>query len=345
MERGVFSFFFGKPKKLNKAQKTPFTILSAKAKTLPEDVSKCNQDFIYSVENKKCIGRHTVAGKAMAMHRWEKYHNVPFKGDALHGLFQFEDNCWFNALLMCLFFSDGTRDILEKQRLHWIQGCTNSAKSRVLNIFTYLMEIPHYDSGSIVNTVDSNIILSILHKYKKSIFNHPGYEAGSGILYCKNLLSFLGIENYIELRFIQIPDKKWIYYEKNGKFQSYLQDVGDIYDIVSVLKTHEIAAIYIDVPQFVFPNKIDSMTLSSMYVSNHKKDITEEGHAIAGITCSKATLLYDGVRAQKGKLLKPFDWKSTKANTSFVMSYESANKLKYNFSKSSRIGFYSKIIS
>ena len=350
-DKGLLTFFFGRRHKVTKMH-SPFQYV-AKTKHEPENktgdvsaktnvafVRQCDYHTIFDKDNMKCIARNSEKGREISMKRLNKYKKKQLEGENIKGLLQFKDNCWFNSLLMCLFFSDGGRKIMNSLRKEWIQSQVSSRQS-IYNVFTYLMEIPHYNKD-IVNRIDSNMILAMLHSYDATIFEHPGYEGGSGILYCSKLLSFLGLKNdYLEMRFIET--NKGVYTEVNGVAKQYIHNSkvgGYIRNTHDTMKEPAIMAVFlhIDTP-FLLPKKIGNMLLDSVYLSNYNRNIYQ--HAIAGITCNKKQYVYDGERALsvENDTLKKFDWASL-GHKSFAMTYDKDKIVRYNFAKSVRVAFY-----
>ena len=351
-EKGIRTFFFGKRRKV-KQLKSPFVYKSVTDnfkdnKSPLAFIKHCDYYSIFDEESLTCVGRNTSRGKQLAKHRLYKYINSFLDSSEVLGLWQFQNNCWFNSLLMCLFFSDNLRVIMNSLRLRWISSSsTNKNKVKLYNIFTYMMEIPHYNKD-IINTIDSNMILSLLHKFQPTMFDHPGYDGGSGILYCKKLLRFLGLKDYMEIRLISLEKQRLIYVELNDNAIAKLNDDITYTDllkyIVSLIKsfngTIKILALYIDIkPSFVIPIKIHNMTLESMYVSNYKSNNGIDKHAVAGIICNKQMCLYDGERAALNKTLKQYDWKNENSK-SFAMTYNTTSNMIFNFSKSNRVAFF-----
>jgi hypothetical protein len=373
LHKGVVTFFFGKPKKVQYI-KSPFSYKIVKPSSKPkkksqdkpinkedkEDHNKdhkkeyneiivdCSTEEIFDKDYLKCIPRISNRGRDIALARYNKFKNVQLKGDNLIGLWQFKNNCWFNSLLMCLFFSDRTRELMNELRYKWISNISkDQAKSKLLYIFTHLMEIPHL-TKDIISKIDSNMILTLLHKYDKSIFEHPGHEGGSGILYCRKVLSFLGFYDYMEIRLISLENQNRIYVEIDdfsiGEIDSNITYEELVKYILKILKSNtsqiRLLAIYIDIkPHFIIPNKLLDMHLECVYVSNYKTTTGSYKHAIAGITCSKVPYVYDGERAAMRNTLKNHDWRAYNTDT-FTMTYDVNNSMKYNFSKSNRVAFY-----
>lgn len=352
-EKGILSFFFGKRKKVKRVA-SPFTFKPLEplhsARTHVAYIKGCDVDNIFDNESKLCVKRASVQGRKIALERLEKYREMRINGTDVLGFHQFKDNCWFNSLLMCLFYSDGSRHIMNNLRESWITNNKSlTKKNHIINIFTYIMEIPHYNK-ELITKIDSNMILNLLHEYDPKLFEHAGYKGGSGILYCQKLLNFLGlgVDDYAEIRIIQVA-KKDIYIEVNGKPVSRVktdasQRIIDQF-ILNILEkfgsTPKIIAIYIDVKSdaYKFPSKLSNgMKLDSLYISNYMNSKSSGRHAVAGITCNTHKFVYDGERAALNNVLKKYDW--IDPATSFVMTYDVSRVLHYDFTKGNRVAFY-----
>jgi hypothetical protein len=355
-EKGIRTFFFGKRRQVYRIH-SPFVFKASlgsgankeeEEKNTPSSYIKaCDFTHILHTNTLTCVERSSAKGRHIAIQRYEKYKDSKLDGDDLYGLFQFKNNCWFNSLLMCLFFSDGMRRIMNIYRQEWItQNTKQSTKRTLLSMFTYLMEIPHYHKG-ILGKIDTNMILTMLHTYDRDMFEHPGYDGGSGILYCKKLLEFLGVtESYIEVRLIHDHVHKRIYVEKNGTPYERIS-----YDTMKHMTTYienivrkssrnpEIVVVFIDIAEsYTLPDELCGLTLDSVYLSNFQSMYR---HAIAGITCDNVRYIYDGQRALIERTLKPFDWLG-KNNVTFSQSYDKKKMIQYKFSRSTRVGFFVK---
>ena len=349
MEKGVYTFFFGKRNKVKYVQ-SPFSYIakesaekqttpSLDSRTLAVFIKQCDFEHIFDKVNWKCVSRDNPIGEKIALDRLNKYINKPYNGNEIKGLLQFEDNCWFNSLLMCLFFSDGSRRMMNNLRKSWI---TSNVASRrpIYNVFTHLMELAHYNK-EVVNNVNSNIILAMLHAYDKNLFEHPGYAGGSGILYCKKLLEFLGMnKGYMEIRFIY--NNNHIYVEINGKPEEYLKDITALETYISEKQLKfrpKMMAVFFNlhVP-FQIPLNINHLELDSVYIANYKSKSDTYRHAVAGITCNGNKFIYDGERARHSTTLKPFNWSSS--NVSFAMTYDRNQIVRYDFTKGVRVAFF-----
>lgn len=352
-DKGFLSFFFGKRKKI-KNLKSPYSftvneqLQPNRDKTLVMFVKKCDVQYIFDSESWKCVDRNSTTGIKTAIHRLDKYNDISLDGNLIKGLIQFKDNCWFNSLLMCLFFSDRSRKLMNDKRRIWITTkTTNATKKYILNVFTYLMEIPHYNSN-LVNNIDSNMILKHLHSFDKDIFDHSGYTGGNGILYFNKLLRLLGfmLSEFLEIRVIYVDADNTTYIQVNDKVvhkHSGLIEENYINNLVTdnVSNNHKMLALYVSgIPIYKMPQSFGKMRLDSIYLSNFRNDISDSRHAVAGIMCNNYPFLYDGQRALMDKMLKPFKWSIKSKTSSFAMTYNTESIMGYNFDKGSKIGFF-----
>ena len=164
------------------------------------------------------------------------------------------------------------------------------------------------------------------------------------------MLNFLGLSRYMEIRIIYVEEDDDIYVEIDGYVKNREHKDSDIEAIlnnnISYQHRHaQIVAVYIDVPQrFYFPEKLmEDYKLDCMYITNYKNLVSDDHHAIAGITMNKHLYLYDGQRAVFQHSLKSYNWKKGRTGmsaSSFVMSYDKRGVLRYDISKSSRVAFY-----
>lgn len=308
-------------------------------------IKQCDTNFrdIYDKDTWTCVPRSSKIGRHIALHRLQKYKNKSIPLPEWKGFIQFKNNCWFNSLLMCLLFSDGSRHIVSKLRKQWIKSNTE-----LLDIFSYVTELPYYETrqSRLITKIDSNMIVRMLHAYNKDWFPNTGGQAGSAVKYSQHLIQdVMGLDGqgYLELRVMM--KGKQIYIEVNSEPTDVIDfDLKELHKMVeNLLRRHKtstkIVAIYSDI-ELHFPDAISSFICDSIYLLNYKsKPGQAQSHAIAGLTLGGKQYVYDGQRAALNWDFKQYDWSAPELTT-FHPTYDRDAILAYNFNKGKRIAFY-----
>ncbi len=127
---------------------------------------------------------------------------------------QLVGTCWFNALLMCVFYSEAMRDVVVMHRKKWATTMPqNEYTTELVNMFDKMLRLykrPGRDDGGFFNTTTPEKILYFLHKANPEIFEfravrhtsrntyeiRDGWKSGyTPRLYARKLLYFLGIQS------------------------------------------------------------------------------------------------------------------------------------------------------
>jgi len=117
---------------------------------------------------------------------------------------QFTGTCWFNALLMALLYSDGTRQYLLK---NLINSELYSKNKRLYDIFIDILENRYYKSDDkqliYFNELKPEKILKLLHNAdKKTFYFDPDkYVGHKGEIYLVRLFEYFGLKNKVVYMF------------------------------------------------------------------------------------------------------------------------------------------------
>ena len=245
---------------------------------------------------------------------------------------QLNGTCWFNAILVCLFFSENTRTLVKHVSKSWDTG------NKTLNNFKSFF--PMYESrsnlGKIFSDLSNDYVLHALHTMTQSCpfpfdFDTKSQRGYSPIKYLHKVLAFFGIkfsiiarENNNDVLFFDIFNKTgtsslYSAFEELKKDESLYQRDFDNADVL-IIFNHP--GFYINGPAITLHNQIPETIIENNKIikcgNNHfqyDSAILSNGpHAIAGITCDDKRKVYNGwlnrkVDYKKWKLHCPlFDW-------------------------------------
>ena len=237
---------------------------------------------------------------------------------------QFGPTCWFNALMMTLFYSQGMRNVMFTVNETWKSNI--KYKKIAYETFSDILQ-NRYLKNATMNSIHPEHILQLLHKIdsKKFYYNIGEHIGGWGQVYLTSILKFLCL------------DKSTIFFRltKMGKtlFGEYIDyDVeqdGDIVRLYSHLyaplsfeKDNHPKMIALDINDnkidfsynygMLYKNKRDdyygefnsktnSLTyngfeyiIDSLYIGNFNDHECNMGHAIACVTCGSTKYVYNG---------------------------------------------------
>jgi hypothetical protein len=243
--------------------------------------------------------------------------------DKFNNLPQFSGTCWFNAILMCLYYSMCGREIF----------ANTLRKDIPSNEVRKLLE---YQTNPNTKIPKPEYILRSLHHFNKGLFQFkenrddrtPNYQKGGGVLYgVKSFLEYMYRKPFTILSTFSNEQKdthetfqlmyeteinEWCsnpikatgarhkkskYYTKNIN-----QDRPELICINITPYSHApfIKGQYIAIPNAVFDmkNKICSIdgvdyVQDSIIITNHNY-MTGKGHVVAGITCANKRFIYNG---------------------------------------------------
>ena len=126
---------------------------------------------------------------------------------------QLVGTCWFNALLMCVFYSEAMRDVCIAYRQRWGAGMPNNQFTReLISIFDQIIRLykrPGGDDNGFYDKISPEKILYLFHAANPTFFEYAGVKitpAGRYVirdgwgkggykpeLYAMKVLQFLGI--------------------------------------------------------------------------------------------------------------------------------------------------------
>lgn len=229
--------------------------------------------------------------------------------------YQDKGTCWFNAILMCVFYSRYSRNLIIKKKPYWMKK-----KHHIFNIFGDLFI--SYKDGSFFRKYDSEYILKQLYEYDSTVFayhiNMLDKHGFNEEYYIKPFFELFDVSCIVFDKFVS--DDRFYYSYMNNKISIDIENkTVHIYgvsanDIENALKTvPDVLVINYD----LVPNELDEtyyMKQDSKFVHFNINDtiqynnatyvldsvtlenanITSDQHIIAGITCGNSRYVYNG---------------------------------------------------
>jgi hypothetical protein len=238
---------------------------------------------------------------------------------------QISGTCWFNALLMALFFSENTRNMFIQKESSWAMSM------KLRKVFRDILKrrAKTYDEKDYAylffKVITPEYILEQLHKEDASKFKFdPTKRLGYfNTMYLPNLLEFLGVSDKLHLDAVD---------NKDGTCTLYYSNLYNDYNIKTVAhhdkKAPKYAINYTDEKKIKMPKKkeYDVITVrfskelhsnanlfqknvkidevlkvagtsyvnDSLLLTNFNISTCGKGHDIAGVTCAGKRYMYNG---------------------------------------------------
>jgi hypothetical protein len=234
--------------------------------------------------------------------------------------------CWFNAIMMAIFYSDGMRKLLIPRIKKWTQ--INSPKQIIKDLV-----LKHHVniSAKHINFFEKfkpEILLKELYLDNPEIFNFDpdkweGYFAGR---YFPKLLKYIDITDIILLDSIKSPEGKGyntLFYSQHNiikdqknpmqktfgkpsskdETEKYLSKKPEVLIImtkkesdIQFYPTHYYKSTLKFNPEIIY-NEVEYVA-DSLLISNFNQYQCKKGHEIAGVTCNKKRYMYNGWTSQ-----------------------------------------------
>jgi hypothetical protein len=246
---------------------------------------------------------------------------------------QFEGTCWFNALLMSLFYSELMRNFFIKELPLIRQKLSKQPK--VIEILEDLLfnnyKVNDKNNQNFYNTLRPENILKQLNKVDKSIFyiDEEWIKDGwDGSLYIDQLFRFFDIKN--KVLYLNLKKDYYDMSNKNAHITSVKKTSNGVWDIEWELLTRlsekssynkfkslnskksmqmkksklysmpdDIDIINLDTsiddhPPEEIQFKNATFILDSLFLNNFNNTVCNQNHQLAGITCKSKKYLYNG---------------------------------------------------
>ena len=233
---------------------------------------------------------------------------------------QQSSTCWFNAILMALFYSEGMRKILLKRTFN------NTPVKKIIHEILHKYYINNDEYLTFYNTFSPEFILKELYKENPEVFdldidkNKEGYFAWK---YIHKMIEYLDIKNYVYIDAIlkDVKTDEYGLYFKPYVFEDMGKkyDEGDEYDeeaehadIKKYFKINpEVLLINTqssinpeEYPEYFFKQNVflneeityngQEYVVDSMILDNFNSRVCKIGHTICGITCHNNRYIYNG---------------------------------------------------
>lgn len=232
-------------------------------------------------------------------------------------------NCWFNAILMCLLYSEETRKITYSLSMEWSKE--EIKKDKLKNFFTYILKYNYNKPEMITKLFEKRfktefLLLSHMYNNKiddilKVIKQNSDTNITSLGYYNKYIITLLSLFNYkyIDLYYsddniygnimnnklridetVEPPEIVVVFHEKlfniKQSFSEYQLQTSKL-----TLSREEYEKIIIGVDEYKEVITINDINyeLDSCLISNYN-DINDIGHAIVGISCNNEGYVYNG---------------------------------------------------
>ncbi len=242
---------------------------------------------------------------------------------------QYSGTCWFNAILMALFYSQGMRKVLMSKTKQW------DMSPKLRKVFTdilkrrYKSAVMKQHAYLFFKVMSPEEILRILHEESPETFNfNPFKRIGYiNVTYVPRLLNMfcvktLHLDAVVKDKTLQLylsivyaglklktvahknPKKKRLRYVRTWEEKKVNVDVGEI-DVV-VIKFYERAFqvvkenLFAELPladfesgePLIFAGK--EYLHDSLLLTNFNFNTCAKGHDIAGVTCENERFIYNG---------------------------------------------------
>lgn len=235
---------------------------------------------------------------------------------------QIKDTCWFNTILMVLFYSDMMKRITLEKSEKWKNR--TGLRKIFLEIITHQKfdyDIPTY-------------ILKELHKENKDIFEFdPDKSRGyHSYKYIGKILDYLNVNSYIVaynfINYIKINNfkKKKVYnnnfYIETGKNIIENPDILILNmnvsssEIINLNREYNFEIVGLKKPKDSIVYNKKKYKLDSCIFRNYNK-VNHINHVIAGVTCNNSRYIYNGWINPNTKSpcsLIPYDWQNEKGD-------------------------------
>lgn len=235
--------------------------------------------------------------------------------------------CWFNALLMGFFYSQGMRRALFSCVPQW--KTDNKEASALYKMFLDIL-VNSYIKKSHIEHLSPEKILKQFHQMDPKMFVHNPdiHEGGVADVYTNSLFKFFDL--YDDTLFVQFTYRfdrkvfatkapsmgslprsrktstlpKVIVLEASHslKIKTYIdwslkdvllpETVNHIQYIRNGMKT--LAKDYIDVKTGIMTYNEEKYIIDSVFIANFNIEACSAGHAIAGVTCNQRRFIYNG---------------------------------------------------
>jgi hypothetical protein len=235
--------------------------------------------------------------------------------------------CWFNALLMGFFYSQGMRRALFSCVPQWKSD--NNEASELYKMFLDIL-VNSYIKKAHIQLLYPEKILKKFHKMDPEMFKHDPdiHEGGVADAYTNSLFKFFDL--YDDTLFVQFTYRydqkvfatkapsmgilprsrkmsafpKVIVLEANHSLKNKTYIDWTLKDVVlaetrdhikyvrSGMKT--LAKDYIDIETGIMTYNEEKYIIDSVFIANFNSVTCSAGHAIAGVTCNQRKFIYNG---------------------------------------------------
>lgn len=236
---------------------------------------------------------------------------------------QYNMTCWFNAILMAVFFSQYMRELLRiksaawKKNKHFPKELYDIAMDLLMKRYRSVTQMKEY-SYMYFQIITPDFILKKLFEYnsKRFAFDPDKYDGYLNFNYLPNLLSLLSVDKLLVLDAYDQNNQTNLYYSNIFHGNLELSHDGSLVNIkyrpdavvVPKEKEFDVVIIYyhhtqkINKKPFMSDFKLQNTIMfnnveyvcDSLLLTNYNIDTCRKGHDIAGVTCNDQKYLYNG---------------------------------------------------
>ena len=271
-------------------------------------------------------------------------------------------NCWFVAILMVIFYSQGSRKILEDHYKKRHSSEHDDNKRLILEIFKYIFHSKYIKkTNNDYYFVRDKDILTLLHNYNKTLFEfNPSKSKGyDPYRYLHKIYDFIGISQLS----LKMCKDNIILYDFFKYDTEYLKDVKKISPSVIIIDYDNEKNYSHEIEDYFYVNNLffsyDELnyngvvyTLDAIILRNYNIN-KYYGHAIAGITCDDEKYIYNGRGLLRNFNFSPcdlmkYDWNITDDKpfclNRLYCGIHKSNKMEFcfSFAKGRRLMIYTK---
>lgn len=209
---------------------------------------------------------------------------------------QIGPTCWFNALLMIFFYSQGMRRALFSSCGQW-----NSDNEETMKLYDMFLDVlvSKYVKKKLFKHLSPEQILKSFHKIDpKLFFFNPDTQVGMNFSYTPSMFRFFHLHDqvlYIRMNRTHIDSGPNGEKNLNPKIIGIRTD-SDLVDDYTKCTSNNKNKYRFDFKKGTLDFNGVKYIIDSVYVSNIKMGNMGKklGHSIAGVTCNKKRYIYNG---------------------------------------------------
>jgi hypothetical protein len=234
---------------------------------------------------------------------------------------QFSGTCWFNAVMMTLFYSEGMRRLIMSKVAAWETKKVSKPKRIIKELVTRKYVHMNNEHMAFFRKIKPEVLLAELHEEDAEMFEFNPKEHTGGFntaRYLHKVLKYVGVTDIVILDAVVTPEKTYnVFLSKNNKYtfrkdnikliqylklskeevQEHLQQTPEVLVFITKSESTKYTTYYYKTQMRFDPiisyNGVEYIA-DSMKLGNFNKDVCHFGHAICGVTCNGHRFMYNG---------------------------------------------------